>query len=131
MKIIIVGCGKVGYAVAKALVAERQDVVVIDSNSERVDNITNSVDAMGVVGNGASYKVQVEAGVANADLLIAVTSSDEVNLLCCMIARKTGHCQTIARVSDPVYTQDIPYIKKELGLALTLNPEQATAGIAM
>ena len=71
MKIIIVGCGKVGYAVAKALVAERQDVAVIDSNSERVDNITNSVDAMGVVGNGASYKVQVEAGVANADLLIA------------------------------------------------------------
>ena len=128
MKIIIVGCGKVGYAVAKALVAEQQDVVVIDSNSERVENITNSVDAMGVVGNGASYKVQVEAGVANADLLIAVTSSDEVNLLCCMIARKTGHCQTIARVSDPVYTQDIPYIKKELGLALTLNPEQATAG---
>lgn len=128
MKIIIVGCGKVGYAVAKALAAEQQDVVVIDRSAERIENVTNTVDVMGVVGNGASFKVQSEAGVQNADILIAVTESDEVNLLCCMIARKTGRSHTIARVSDPVYMAEIPYIKKELGLAMTLNPEAATAG---
>lgn len=127
MKIIVVGCGKVGYAVAKALVAEQHDVVVIDDNSSRIENITNNVDVMGVVGNGASFKVQLEAGVQEADLLIALTQSDELNLFCCMIARKTGHCQTIARVTNPVYTEEIPYIKKELGLAMTLNPESTTA----
>ncbi len=127
MKIIIVGCGKVGYAVAKALVAEKHDVVVIDDGAAKIENVTNTVDVMGVVGNGASYKVQLEAGVQNADLLIALTSSDELNLFCCMIARKTGHCQTIARVTNPIFAEELDYIKKELGLALVLNPENATA----
>jgi trk system potassium uptake protein TrkA len=117
----------VGYAVAKALAQEQHDVVVIDNDSERIENVTNTVDVMGVVGHGASFKVQLEAGVQSADLLIALTSSDELNLLCCMIARKAGRCQTIARVTDPVYMEQIPYIKQELGLAMTLNPERATA----
>lgn len=127
MRIIIVGCGKVGYAVARALASEKHDVIVIDNNWQHVENATNTLDVMGLVGNGASFTVQLEAGVSQADLLIALTSSDELNLFCCMIARKTGHCQTIAKVANPEYTKEIPYIKKELGLALVLNPELAMA----
>ena len=127
MKTIIVGCGKVGYAVAKALATEQHDVVVIDNNPQHIENATNTLDVMGVVGNGASFTVQVEAGVPQADLLIALTNSDELNLFCCMIARKTGRCQTIAKVANPEYTKEIPYIKKELGLALVLNPDLAMA----
>lgn len=127
MKIIVVGCGKVGYAVTKALVAERHDVVVIDNKPEHIENVVSTVDTMGIVGNGASFKIQLEAGVQKADLLIALTASDELNLFCCMIARKTGHCQTIARVANPTYTEEISFIKKELGLALVLNPELAAA----
>lgn len=129
MKIIIVGCGKVGYAVAKALVEEKHDVTVIDSDKMRVENATNNVDVMGLAGNGASYKVLLEAGVQKADLLIALTQSDELNLFCCLIARKAGHCQTIARVTDPTYRSETAYIKQELGLAMTLNPEEMTAKV--
>lgn len=82
---------------------------------------------MGVVGNGASYQVQKEAGIEHADLLIAVTDSDELNYLCCLIAKHAGNCQTIARVCNPEYSQEVGMIKEALGLAMTINPEYATA----
>ncbi|MCI6017401.1 MAG: Trk system potassium transporter TrkA [Clostridiales bacterium] len=127
MKIIIVGCGKVGMNITEQLSAEEHDVVVIDENSEKVKAASNSFDVMGVVGNGASYNVQSEAGVESADILIAVTASDELNLLCCLIAKKAGNCRTIARVRNPVYSKEVNFIKEELGLSMIINPEYAAA----
>jgi trk system potassium uptake protein TrkA len=82
---------------------------------------------MGIVGNGASINILMEAGIASADVLIAVTASDELNLLCCLIAQKTGHCQTIARVRNPLYSKEIEFIKKRLGISMIINPEHAAA----
>lgn len=127
VKIIIVGCGKVGMNIAEQLSLENHDVVVIDEKSEKVQQASNSFDIMGIVGNGASYSVLQEAGVDEADLLIAVTASDELNLLCCLIAKKAGDPETIARVRNPVYSKEIAFIKEELGLSLIINPEYAAA----
>lgn len=127
MKIVIVGCGNVGTALAEQLSREGHNITVIDEKEELVKNITNTYDIMGFAGNGAVYSVQLEAGVNEADLLIAVTGKDELNLLCCLIARKAGGCHTIARVSNPVYYREIAYIKEELGLSLVINPEFAVA----
>ena len=127
MKIIIVGCGKVGLTLIKQLSAEKHDITVIDLRSEAIMEATNSYDCMGLVGNGASYSVQKEADIDNTDLLIAVTGNDELNLLCCLIAKKAGNTATIARVRNPVYSQEISYIKEELGLSMVINPEFASA----
>ncbi|PTL27682.1 Trk system potassium transporter TrkA [Lachnospiraceae bacterium oral taxon 096] len=127
MKIIVVGCGKIGRKITEQLSFEGHDVVVIDSNNAVVQDVSDDFDVMGVVGNGASYSVQMEAGIEEANLLIAATDSDEVNLLCCMIAKKAGNCSTIARVRNPVYSSEIDFIKEELGLAMTINPEFAAA----
>ena len=127
MKIIIVGCGKVGLTLIKQLSAEKHDITVIDLRSEAIMEATNSYDCMGLVGNGASYSVQKEANIDDTDLLIAVTGNDELNLLCCLIAKKAGNTATIARVRNPVYSQEISYIKEELGLSMVINPEFASA----
>lgn len=127
MQIIIVGCGNVGTTLAEQLSSEGHNIAVIDMNRQRLQNLSNSFDVMGVDGNGVSFAVQKEAGVEQADLLIAVTGSDEVNLLCCLIARKTGGCHTIARVRNPIYNLEINYIKEELGLSMVINPEFAAA----
>ena len=127
MKIIVVGCGKVGAAVTAQLSREGHDIAVIDVNSSVLTDISNNYDVMGVIGNGASHAVQMEAGIETADLLIAATDSDELNLLCCLIAKKAGGCNTIARVRNPVYNGEIDFIKEELGLSLTVNPEMAAA----
>lgn len=127
MQIIIVGCGNVGSTLTEHLGREGHNITVIDVESYRLENLINNNDVMGVVGNGASFVVQKEAGVDHAHLLIAVTGSDEVNLLCCLIARKTGGCHTIARVRNPIYNMEIGYIKEELGLSMVINPEFAAA----
>lgn len=127
MKIVIVGCGNVGSALTEQLSSEGHNITVIDEKESLVKDITNIYDVMGIVGNGAVYSVQLEAGVNEADLLIAVTGKDELNLLCCLIARKAGGCHTVARVSDPVYYREIAYLKEELGLSLVINPEYAVA----
>lgn len=127
MNIIIVGCGKVGYTLVELLSSENHNLVVIDENPERVSRITDSLDAMGVVGNGINHQTLLSAGVATADLLIAVTGDDEKNLLCCVIAKKTGHCKTIARVRNPIYNEETEFLKKELGIAMIVNPDQAAA----
>ncbi len=127
MNIIIVGCGKVGTTLAEQLDREGHDIVVVDHKAAAINNITEKLDVGGVVGNGTSNKVLLEAGVDTADLLIAVTNSDELNLLCCLIAKKTGDCHTIARVRNLQYNHEIGFIKEELGLSMTINPELETA----
>ena len=127
MRIIIVGCGNVGATLAEQLSKEGHNITVIDTRDRLVQNIANTFDIMGIEGNGASFSVQAEAGVNEADLLIAVTGSDELNLLCCLIAKKAGGCHTIARVRNPIYSREIGYIKEELGLSMIINPEYAAA----
>ena len=90
MQVIVVGCGKVGRTIAAQLVNEDNDITVVDTNAERVDGISTIYDVMGVVGNATSFKTLSEAGIEHADMLVAVTQSDEVNLLCCVLAKKAG-----------------------------------------
>ena len=127
MKVIVVGGGKVGRTITGQLAYEGHDVAVIDDQARVITEVTDSYDVMGIVGNGASYTTLQEAGVDQADLLIAATNADEVNLLCCLFARKAGVVSTIARVRNPVYNQEVQYIKKELGLSMVVNPERAAA----
>ena len=127
MKIIIAGCGKVGYTLAEQLSEEGHEITVIEPRAERIQAAVDALDIIGYIGNGNSYKMQKEAGVEEADLLIAVTGHDEVNLLSCLIAKKAGNCKTIARVRNPEYVDEIHFIREELGLSLSINPELATA----
>lgn len=127
MKIIIVGCGKVGATIAEQLDGEGHDVVLIDNRPSAIHNITDTLDVMGVIGNGASHNVLITAGIETADLLIAVTGSDELNLLCCVVAKKTGNCHTIARVRNPQYNSEIDFIREGMGLSMIINPELETA----
>ncbi|MCM1570057.1 MAG: Trk system potassium transporter TrkA [Roseburia sp.] len=127
MQIIIVGCGKVGTALTQRLSKEDNNICIIDINADVVHGLATECDVMGMVGNGASYNVLVEAGIETADLLIAVTKSDELNLLCCVIARKKARCKTIARVRNPLYSQEQKFLQEELGLSMIINPEQTAA----
>lgn len=127
MKIIIVGCGKVGASLTEQLNQEGHDIVVIDNKPSAINKITDDFDVMGVIGNGASHTILEEAGISQADLLISVTDSDEFNLLCCLIAKKTSNCHTIARVRNPEYNEEISFIREEMGLSMTINPELETA----
>lgn len=127
MNIIIVGCGKVGQNLAEQLNEKGNNITVIDTEPAKVREISTRCDVLGVVGNGATRAVQEQAGVDEADLLIAVTGSDELNLLCCLIAKKTGHCRTIARVKNPEYSTEASFFGNELGLAMVINPQLAAA----
>ena len=127
MKIIIVGCGKVGTTIAEELYHEGHDITVIDQNAATVQTITENIDVMGLTGNGAVYQVQIEAGIQDADLLIATTNSDELNMLCCLIAKKAGDCHTIARIRNPEYSSEVTFIREELNLSMAINPELAAA----
>ncbi len=127
MKIIIIGCGEVGKTLAEQLNTEDNSITVIDTRPEAVEDLTSRVDIMGIIGNGATMSIQNEAGVKHADLLVAVTESDELNLLCCAVARKSTRCRTIARVRNPEYSAEAAYLKEELGIEMLINPEQAAA----
>ncbi len=127
MKIIIVGGGKTGTTLAQSLTAESHDVTVIDQNTERVNDVCGNSDVMGLIGNGMNYNSLSEAGIADADLLIAVTGSDEQNLLTSLFARKGGNCATIARVRNPMYITETEFIKEQIGLSLIINPELEAA----
>ena len=130
MQIIIVGCGNVGQTLTQQLSKEGHNITVIEEKSSVVQSVVNNLDVMGIVGNGASYSIMKDAGIESADLMIAVTDSDELNLLCCLIAKKAGNCHTIARVRNPVYNNEINFIKEELGLSMVINPEEAAASEA-
>ena len=128
MKIIIVGCGKVGHKLAEKLsLEESTDVTVVDLNRAAVKETANAFDVMGVVGDGITIDTFMEAGIKDTDILIAVTGSDEVNLLICLLAKKLGNCQTIARIRNPQYNESMKLIKDDLGLAMIINPDYISA----
>ncbi|MBE7049504.1 MAG: Trk system potassium transporter TrkA [Ruminococcaceae bacterium] len=128
MNIIIAGCGKVGQKIAQQLHSELvHNITVIDVRPNAVQDLANQTDVMGVVGSVISMDVMEEAGIKTADILIAVTGSDELNMLACLLAKKLGKCQTIARVRKPEYAKVLKLFREELSLALVINPEQAAA----
>lgn len=127
LNIIIVGCGKVGATLTEQLTKEGHDITLIDQDPAKIQDLTNLYDVMGLVGTGASYGVQMEAGIDSADLIIAVTDSDELNLLCCTVAKRVGHCAAIARVRNPDYSDEIAYLREKLGLAMIINPDLSAA----
>jgi trk system potassium uptake protein TrkA len=127
MQIIVVGCGKVGRTLVSQLSKENNNVTVIDTDAQIIRDVSTMYDVMGVIGNGTSYNVLCEAGIEKADIVIAVTQSDEVNLLTCVMARRRTKCQTIARVRNPIYSAERHFIRDELGLSMTINPEYRAA----
>ncbi|MFR9189939.1 MAG: NAD-binding protein [Anaerotruncus massiliensis (ex Togo et al. 2019)] len=127
MKIVIVGDGKVGCTLTERLSKEGHDIVVIDNNRQVLRESAEIFDVMAVHGNGASLRVQKAADVQNSDLLIAAASGDELNLLCCIIARKLGCKHTIARMRNPEYVEQLFFLREELGLSMMINPERASA----
>lgn len=127
MKIIIVGCGKVGYVLTEQLTKEGHDITLIDKDDEKLTRVSSNMDVYCVNGNGTSYETQLEAGIKDTDLLISVTDSDEINMLCCLIAKKVGNCKTIARVRKPEYDFEVNFLKEELGLSMSINPEMTAA----
>ncbi len=127
MNIIIVGVGKVGGTLVENFVRENHDVVVIDLDRAAVEHIVNEFDVKGVVGGGLERDVLNDAGIAEADMLIACTSRDEMNILACVLAKKLGAKHTIARVRDPEYFKEMENMRADLGLDLAFNPERRTA----
>lgn len=127
LHIIIVGCGKVGATLVEQLAKEGHDITIIDKNAQKIQKISGLYDVMGIVGNGASYSIQMEAGIEKTDLIIAVTESDELNLLCCTVAKQVGDCAAIARVRTPDYSKEAGYLLEKLGLAMIINPELEAA----
>ena len=129
MRIIVVGCGEIGETILSGLVAEGHDVVAMDENGAVLDAITNIYDVIGVCGNGVDVEALQDAGVERADILVAVTSSDEKNMLICYLAGKLGARQTVARIRNPQYNVrgNNDFLRTQLGLSMAINPEMLTA----
>ena len=127
MNIIIVGCGRVGRSIAEQLNEEGHSVTVIDERYDALERIADTQNVMAIQGNGATYTVLHEAGIESADLLIAVTATDELNLYTCLLAKNAGIGSTIARVRNPEYIHDVEKIKGQLKLTLAINPEYTCA----
>lgn len=127
MKIVIIGDGKVGFKLAKQLSEENYDVVLIDNNAEKLQEAINNLDIICVNGDGVDVEIQKEADVPNAELVVACASTDEQNMLSCLIARKLGAKHTIARVRNPIYYRQIDMLKEDLHLSMVVNPELVVA----
>ena len=128
MKIIVVGCGKIGVTILERLLEEGHELVAIDNNPGVIDEITNIYDVMAVCGNGADSDTLAEADVEKAELFVAVTDSDELNMLSCFSARKMGAKHTIARIRNPEYNdQSLSFMKHQLELSMSINPEMMAA----
>ncbi len=127
MKIVIIGLGTIGKTVLKSLSSEEHTVTVIDEDKEKVDALIAKYDVFGVVGNGACRDIQREAKMRDSDLAIALTNSDELNVFACLVAKKSGVKNTIARVRNPAYRKQIMEMKDELGISMIVNPELETA----
>lgn len=127
MKIIIIGGGKVGYSIAKQLSSENHNITLIDNDIETIHHADETLDILCIKGNGASVEIMKEAGITGADLLIAVTDSDELNMVCCVIGKKSGARHTIARIRNTDYSNEYNMLKEELELDLVINPEMDTA----
>ena len=127
MQIVVIGNGLVGDTLISSICTEGHNVTVIDEDASLVDEVVNKYDVFGIVGNGASIDVQKQAGVENCDVLISVATEDELNLLCCMIAKRLGAAHAIARVRNPQYSKQMSFMCKELGIDLIVNPEYEAA----
>ena len=127
MNIMIVGDGKVGYALAQYLSKDGHDITIIDRSQQALLKASETLDVMCVRGNGANVKVLIEAGVENCDVIIAVTGNDELNMVCCLAAKQLGAKYSIARIRDPEYTESLTMLQKKLDIDQVINPERATA----
>ena len=127
MKIIIIGGGKVGYTLAQQLSTENHDIIVIDNDVAALNHADDTLDVMCIKGNGASVEILREAGVSDADLLIAVTDGDELNMICCVIGKKLGAKHTVARIRNTDYFNEHNMLKEELELDMVINPEMGAA----
>lgn len=127
MKIVIIGLGTIGKTILKNLAGEGHTVTIIDEDKNKIEQLIERYDVLGVAGNGAGMDIQIEANVEDADLVIALTRSDELNILACLVAKKVGAKNTIARVRNPDYRKQIVEMKDDLGISMVVNPEQETA----
>ncbi len=127
MKIVIIGLGVIGRTILRSLSTEDHTITIIDEDKEKVERLIEKYDVFGVVGNGACMDIQREAGVYEADLVIVLTRSDELNILACLVAKKIGAKNTIARVRNPDYRRQVAVMKDDLGIAMIVNPERETA----
>ena len=127
MKIVIVGNGKVGFSLAEQLVREKYDVVIVDMREDTLRRAADALDIMSVKGNGISAATLIEAGVPEADLMVAATNSDEINMVCCLTAKHLGAKYTIARIRNPEYNAGLSDLKRNMGIDMVINPENATA----
>lgn len=128
MRIVVIGCGKIGVTILNSLVKEGHDVVIVEKNPEKIEEITNIYDVIGVCGNGADCDTLQEASISDADLVIATTDSDEINMLSCFLAKRMGSGNTVARIRNPEYNDNsLNFMRKELGISMAINPELLAA----
>lgn len=127
MKIIVLGAGKVGKTLIKHMSNEDHDIIVVDQNATKVEEVVNQFDVIGVVGNGGSYDILMEAGAQDANLIICVTTFDELNILAGLMAKKMGTKHTIARVRNPDYSSQRDFMRNQLGFSMIVNPELEAA----
>ncbi len=127
MQIIIVGAGKMGIAVAHSLIEEGHNVTMVDNTEAVVDRVENTMDALFIRGNGVRVDVLKEADVEHADVVIATTAGDEINMLVCLTAKKLGALYTVARIRDPEYLESLSFLQKEMFMDYVINPERSTA----
>ena len=127
MNIIIVGNGKVGYTLAQYLTKDGHDIIIIDRSQQALNRASETLDVMCIRGNGANVKTLIEANVETADVVIAVTGNDELNMVCCLAAKQLGARYSIARIRDPEYTESLTLLQKKLDIDQVINPERATA----
>ncbi len=127
MKIVIIGLGTIGRTILRSLAGESHDITIIDEDKEKIESLIERYDVSGVVGNGACMDIQKEAQVKGADLAIVLTGSDELNIVACLVAKKVGAKNTIARVRNPDYRKQVAAMREDLGIAMIVNPEQETA----
>ena len=127
MKIVIIGLGTIGKNILKSLSGKEHTITIIDEDKDKIERLIEKYDIQGVVGNGASLEIQREAGMKDTDVAIVLTNSDELNVFACLVAKKLGVKNTVARVRNPEYRRQILEMKDELGISMIVNPELDTA----
>ena len=127
MKVLIVGCGKLGFRLASSLIYEKCDVTVIDMNEKVIENVNNSLDVLTINANALDFEILKEIGIGSYDLILATTTNDEANVLISSVAKKMGCKKAIARVRNSKYYKQINFIIDELGIDHIINPDHATA----
>lgn len=127
MNILIVGCGKAGMILVETLCAEGHNITVMDMDSDLVEYMVDHYDVQGICGNGLLLKDLLEARIEQMNIIIAMTASDETNIMCCLIGRKSGARHCIARVRNPLYADQMVFMREELGVSMMINPDFHTA----